>query len=81
MCRCPNARGVLVQLGAKWNALGIADAALARVMASLRERGARFIAAPAERDAMAAQFPALADRCARRHARVDRGNRCGGVRW
>ncbi len=56
----PERRGVLVQLGAKWNALGIAGAALARLMASLSERGARFIAAPGERDAMGAQFPALA---------------------
>jgi ADP-heptose:LPS heptosyltransferase len=55
----PERRGVLVQLGAKWNALGIADAVLQRLVASLRERGARFIAAPAERDAMGAQFPAL----------------------
>jgi ADP-heptose:LPS heptosyltransferase len=55
----PERRGLLVQLGAKWNALGIAGAALARLMASLSERGARFIAAPGERAAMTAQFPAL----------------------
>lgn len=55
----PERRGVLVQLGAKWNALGLADALLARVWVALRERGARFIAAPAERAAQSAQFPAL----------------------
>ena len=38
----PERRGVLVQLGAKWNALGVAGAALARLMASLSERGALF---------------------------------------
>ena len=51
--------GVLVQLGAKWNALGVADALLQRLASALRERGARFIAAPAERIAMQTQFPAL----------------------
>jgi ADP-heptose:LPS heptosyltransferase len=56
----PQRRGLLVQLGAKWNALGIADAALERFTAALLERGARFIAAPNERAAVAAQFPALA---------------------
>jgi ADP-heptose:LPS heptosyltransferase len=56
----PQRSGLLVQLGAKWNALGVADAALALLMRMLRERGARFIAAPGERDAMRAQFPALA---------------------
>jgi ADP-heptose:LPS heptosyltransferase len=55
----PERRGVLVQLGGKWNALGLADALLARLLAALRERGARFIAAPAERAALSAQFPAL----------------------
>jgi len=56
----PPRAGLLVQLGPKWNALGVADAALQLLMATLRERGARFIAAPGERDAMCAQFPALA---------------------
>jgi ADP-heptose:LPS heptosyltransferase len=56
----PERQGILVQLGVKWNALGLADAALARLTAALRERGARFIASPAERSAMRAQFPALA---------------------
>ena len=55
----PERRGIVVQLGRKWNALGIADALLARLMASLCERGARFVAAPAERDGLRAQFPAL----------------------
>ncbi len=52
----PERRGLLVQLGVKWNALGIAEAALTRAITSLRERGAHFIAAPGERDAMRAQF-------------------------
>ena len=55
----PQRHGVLVQLGAKWNALGVADALLQRLASALRERGARFIAAPAERIAMQTQFPAL----------------------
>jgi ADP-heptose:LPS heptosyltransferase len=55
----PERRGVLVQLGAKWNALGLADALLARVWSTLRAGGARFIAAPAERAALDAHFPAL----------------------
>jgi ADP-heptose:LPS heptosyltransferase len=55
----PQRRGVLVQLGAKWRALGVADAVLARLTAMLRERGARFIAAPDERDAVRTQLPAL----------------------
>lgn len=55
----PERRGTLVQLGPKWNALGLADGVLSRVWAALRERSARFIAAPAERDALRAQFPAL----------------------
>ena len=55
----PQRSGLLVQLGAKWNALGVADAVLQRLTAMLHERDARFIAAPAERDAMRAQFPAL----------------------
>jgi ADP-heptose:LPS heptosyltransferase len=55
----PQRSGLLVQLGAKWNALGIADAVLARVTAMLRERGARFIAAPAERETVQSRFPAV----------------------
>lgn len=55
----PARAGLLVQLGTKWNALGIATAARARVMAALRARGARFIAAPDERAAMQAQFADL----------------------
>jgi ADP-heptose:LPS heptosyltransferase len=56
----PERRGIVVQLGSKWNALGIAAPALARMTAALRERGARFLAAPGERSAVQAQFPALA---------------------
>jgi ADP-heptose:LPS heptosyltransferase len=55
----PERRGILVQLGRKWNALGLADALLARLWSALRERGARFIAAPGERAALSAQFPAF----------------------
>lgn len=55
----PERRGLLVQLGAKWNALGVADAILQRLAAVLRERGARFIAAPGEREAMQTQFSTL----------------------
>lgn len=55
----PERCGLLVQLGEKWNALGIAEAMLQRLTAALRERGARFIAAPRERERMQAQFPAL----------------------
>jgi ADP-heptose:LPS heptosyltransferase len=55
----PQRSGLVVQLGAKWNALGLADDVLHRLMAALRERGARFIAAPGEREAMHAQFPPL----------------------
>lgn len=55
----PERRGLLVQLGVKWNALGITEAALSRAVTNLRERGAKFIVAPGERDAMRAQFAAL----------------------
>jgi len=55
----PERRGILVQLGAKWNALGIPAAALTRAFTALQQRGARFIAAPAERAAVTAQFPAI----------------------
>jgi ADP-heptose:LPS heptosyltransferase len=51
---------VLVQLGAKWNALGVAASVLRRVTAVLGARGARFMAAPHEHAAMAAAFPELA---------------------
>jgi hypothetical protein len=40
-------------------AVGLADAVLQRLTRALRERGACFIAAPGERDAVRAQFPAL----------------------
>jgi ADP-heptose:LPS heptosyltransferase len=55
----PERAGLLVQLGAKWNGLGIAATAFAPVMDALRRRGARFITAPAERAAVEAQFPQL----------------------
>lgn len=55
----PERRGVLVQLGAKWNALGVNDALLGRMLTALRGRGARFIAAPAERAATSARFPGV----------------------
>lgn len=55
----PERRGVLVQLGAKWNALGVNDALLGRMLVALRGRGARFIAAPEERAATSARFPGV----------------------
>jgi ADP-heptose:LPS heptosyltransferase len=55
----PERDGIVVQLGAKWKTLGVADDVLARVTALLAGRGARFIAAPDERDAVSAQLPAL----------------------
>lgn len=55
----PDRHGLLVQLGAKWNALGIGEAVLQRLAAALRDRGARFIAAPSERVAMQMQFASL----------------------
>jgi ADP-heptose:LPS heptosyltransferase len=55
----PERHGLLVQLGAKWNALGITDALLQRLVTALRNRGARFIAAPAERAAVQTQFSSL----------------------
>lgn len=55
----PERRGIVMQLGAKWNAIGIADATLARIAATLAERGARFIAAPAEIAAERARLPAF----------------------
>jgi len=56
----PQRTGIVVQVGAKWAASGVPDDALRRVAAALRERGARFIVAPAERDAIGARFPELA---------------------
>lgn len=55
----PARTGTVVQLGAKWRALGLAGTVLQRMTAALAARGARFIAAPAERAAVAADFPAL----------------------
>jgi ADP-heptose:LPS heptosyltransferase len=53
----PERTGVLVQLGAKWRTAGVDDAVLQRVVAALRRRDARFIAAPAEAEAMRALLP------------------------
>jgi ADP-heptose:LPS heptosyltransferase len=55
----PERRGIVVQLGPKWNTLGIPGAALTQAIATLQQHGARFVAAPDERGALAAQFPAL----------------------
>ena len=55
----PARAGIVVQLGAKWDAIGVAADALNRVMTVLRERGARFLASPAEVAAMRARFPDL----------------------
>jgi ADP-heptose:LPS heptosyltransferase len=49
----------VVQLGAKWRATGIGDETLRIVVDALRARAARFIATPAERDALAAQLPGV----------------------
>jgi ADP-heptose:LPS heptosyltransferase len=56
----PERAGLVVQLGAKWGAVGVTDAAFARVTELLAARGARFIVPAAERAAACAQFPALA---------------------
>lgn len=53
----PERSGVLVQLGAKWATVGVGADVLQRVVTSLRSRGARFIAAPAEARAIAAALP------------------------
>lgn len=55
----PERRGIVVQLGEKWGAMGIADDVLLPLWASLQSRGARFIAAPDERAALAARWPNL----------------------
>jgi ADP-heptose:LPS heptosyltransferase len=55
----PERGGILVQLGEKWRTSGVGDDALGLLIASLRARDARFIAAPAERDALAARFPGI----------------------
>ncbi len=55
----PARSGLVVQLGAKWNALGVPAAALQAALAALARRGARFIVAPAERAAVLAAFPSL----------------------
>ena len=55
----PERRGIVVQLGAKWKTSGVGDAVLTRVTALLAARGARFLVAEAERDAVRAQLPHL----------------------
>ena len=55
----PPRHGVVVQLGAKWRAMGVDAGALRAVAESLRTREVRFIAAPGERDAVAAQLPGV----------------------
>lgn len=56
----PARAGVVVQLGAKWRTSGVDAATLGRAVTALRERGARFVAAPGERDAVAAALPDVA---------------------
>jgi ADP-heptose:LPS heptosyltransferase len=56
----PARRGIIVQLGEKWRNSGVPDAALRIVIGTLAARDARFIAAPAERAALAACFPEIA---------------------
>lgn len=53
----PVRSGIVVQLGMKWLATGVPAAALATAVAALRERGARFLAAPSERTAVAGLVP------------------------
>lgn len=55
----PARAGTVVQLGTKWRSCGVTDEALRGVTAALRERGARFVVAPAERAAVAAIVPGL----------------------
>jgi ADP-heptose:LPS heptosyltransferase len=56
----PVRRGVVVQLGEKWRTSGAGDEVVREMIDSLRSRDARFVAAPAERDALAARFPGIA---------------------
>jgi ADP-heptose:LPS heptosyltransferase len=55
----PQRAEIVVQLGTKWLANGVGADALRRMTRTLRERGARFVVAPAERAAVAAQLPEL----------------------
>jgi ADP-heptose:LPS heptosyltransferase len=55
----PARRGVVVQLGEKWRASGIADDVLRVTIGALAARDVRFIAAPAERASLAARFPEI----------------------
>ena len=56
----PVRSGIVVQLGEKWRACGIDDEPLRVLIAALRARDARFIAAPGERAALAARYPGIA---------------------
>ncbi len=56
----PARRGIVVQLGEKWRAIGVADDVVRAMIDALRGRDVRYIAAPSERDALAARFPAVA---------------------
>jgi ADP-heptose:LPS heptosyltransferase len=53
----PQRAGIVVQLSTKWSASGIDDETLRTIAASLRERGASYVVAPAERDAVARSLP------------------------
>lgn len=55
----PQRDGIVVQLGAKWLKDGVGEDALQRATRTLRERGARFVVAPAECAAVAALLPDL----------------------
>ncbi len=55
----PPRAGIVVQLGEKWRTSGVDDETLEVTIRSLRGRDARFIVAPAERDAIAQRFPEL----------------------
>ena len=56
----PQRRGIVVQLGEKWRTSGVGDEVLRQMIDSLRSRDARYIAAPAERAALAVRFPEIA---------------------
>jgi ADP-heptose:LPS heptosyltransferase len=49
-----NRAGIVVQLGAKWDAMGLDSATAYAMVSMLAKRGARFIASPSEADAAAA---------------------------
>jgi hypothetical protein len=55
----PARRRTLVQLGDKWRTGGVDDETLRQMLDSLRARDPRLVAAPAERDGLAARFPGV----------------------